>query len=106
VCREALTRVRAKGVRVRLLVPTLLYPVAEEVYREFFHGARGGLVVEQSYQGQLYRVLRMFIDVPAGVVSLARPGANPFVPAEVVARLRDLAVALQRVPGDAHHPAE
>ena len=106
VCREALARVRAKGIRVRLLVPKLLYPVAEEIYREFFHGVRGGLVVEQSYQGQLYRVLRMFVDVPAGVVSLARPGANPFVPAELVVRVRDLAVALQRVPGDTRQTAE
>jgi 2-oxoglutarate ferredoxin oxidoreductase subunit alpha len=106
VCREALARVRAKGVRVRLLVPTLLYPVAEEVYREFFHGVHGGLVIEQSYQGQLYRVLRMFVDLPPGVASLARPGANPFVPAEIVARLRELAVALQRVPGDSRQSAE
>jgi 2-oxoglutarate ferredoxin oxidoreductase subunit alpha len=106
VCREALARARAKGVRVRLLVPKLLYPVAEEVYREFLHGARGGLVVEQSYQGQLYRILRMFVDVPPGVASLARPGANPFAPAEIVGRLRDLAVGLQRVPGDTRESAE
>jgi len=106
VCREALIRVRAKGVRVRFLVPRLLYPVAEGIYRDFFHGARGGLVVEQSYQGQLYRLLRMFVDVPAGVESLARPGANPFVPAELVARLRDLAIGLQRVPSDARLPPE
>jgi 2-oxoglutarate ferredoxin oxidoreductase subunit alpha len=106
VCREALARVRAKGVRVRLLVPKLLYPVAEEVYREFFAGARGGLVVEQSYQGQLYRILRMFLDVPAGVVSLARTGANPFVPAELVARLRDIAMTLQRTSGEAMQPME
>jgi 2-oxoglutarate ferredoxin oxidoreductase subunit alpha len=106
VCREAVGRARAKGVRVRLLVPKLLYPVAEEVYREFFDGARGGLVVEQSYQGQLYRILRMFLDLPAGVVSLARPAANPFVPAELVARLRDLALTLQRAAGDAARPVE
>jgi 2-oxoglutarate ferredoxin oxidoreductase subunit alpha len=63
-------------------------------------------VVEQSYQGQLHRVLRMFVDVPPGVVSLARPGANPFVPAEIVTRLRDLAVALQRIPSDSRESAE
>jgi 2-oxoglutarate ferredoxin oxidoreductase subunit alpha len=106
VCREALAQARASGVRVRLLVPRLLYPVAEDVYGEFLHGARGGLVVEQSYQGQLHRILRMFLDVPAGVVSLARTAANPFRPTEIAARLHDLSVALQRVPGDARHPAE
>jgi 2-oxoglutarate ferredoxin oxidoreductase subunit alpha len=106
VCREALARVRAKGVRVRFLVPKLIYPVAEEVYREFLQGARGGLIVEQSYQGQLYRILRMFLDVPPGVVSLARPGANPFVPAELVACLRDLAITLQHTSGPARQPVE
>ena len=39
-----------------------------------------GLVVEQSHQGQLYRLLRMFVDVPRGVASLARSGANPITP--------------------------
>lgn len=93
VCREALELARAAGLAVKLLVPRLLYPVAETVYREFFASARAGLVVEQSHQGQLYRILRMFVDVPSGVVSLARSGANPFRPAEIVTRLRELAAA-------------
>jgi 2-oxoglutarate ferredoxin oxidoreductase subunit alpha len=91
VCREAFDLARHDGLAVKLLVPHLLYPVAGEVYREFFASARAGLVVEQSHQGQLYRILRMFVDVPAGVVPLARSGANPFRPAEIVARLRDIA---------------
>jgi hypothetical protein len=48
----------------------------------------------------------MFVDVPPGVSSLARPGANPFVPAEIVSRLCDLAAALQRIPGDSRQAAE
>ena len=91
VCREALELARAEGLAAKLLVPHLLYPVAEDVYREFFASARAGLVVEQSHQGQLYRILRMFVDVPTGVVSLARSGAHPFRPEEVVARLREIA---------------
>jgi 2-oxoglutarate/2-oxoacid ferredoxin oxidoreductase subunit alpha len=90
VCREAFELARAEGLAVRLLVPHLLFPVAEAIYREFLAPARAGLVVEQSYQGQLYRLLRMYLDLPPGVVSLARPGANPFRPAEVVAHLREL----------------
>jgi 2-oxoglutarate ferredoxin oxidoreductase subunit alpha len=96
VAREALTAARAEGVDVKLLVPRLLYPVAEEVYREFFETVQAGLVVEQSHQGQLFRLLRMFVDVPSGVSSLARSGANPFTPDEVVERLRQKALALQR----------
>jgi 2-oxoglutarate ferredoxin oxidoreductase subunit alpha len=91
ICREAVGLARAEGIAVKLLVPHLLYPVAEAIYREFFASVRAGLVVEQSHQGQLYRILRMFVDVPPGVVSLARSGANPLRPEDVVARLREIA---------------
>jgi 2-oxoglutarate/2-oxoacid ferredoxin oxidoreductase subunit alpha len=93
--REALRLARQEGIRAKLLVPKLLYPVAEEVYAEFFRGVVGGLVVEQSHQGQLYRVLRMFVDVPSGVVPLARSGSLPILPASIVERLRGLVRALQ-----------
>lgn len=91
VCREALEILRTEGVRAKLLVPWLLYPVVGDVYRSFLDGVRAGLVVEQSYQGQLYRVLRMDVDLPAGVRSFARSGANPFQPREIVQRLREIA---------------
>ena len=44
------------------------------------HAVRAGLVVEQSHQGQLYRILRMFVDVPAGVRVAGAPRRQP-VPA-------------------------
>jgi 2-oxoglutarate ferredoxin oxidoreductase subunit alpha len=106
VCEEALQRAQEEGLRVKLLVPLLLYPVAEDVYRDFLRGAQAGLVVEQSHQGQLYRLLRMFVELPAGIASFARSGANPFQPAEVVARLREAALALQRVHALALQPQE
>ena len=91
VAREAFALARARSLPVKLLVPYLLYPVAEQVYREFFASVRNGLVLELSHQGQLYRVLRMFVDVPAGVTSFARSGAQPFRADEVLIRLEQLA---------------
>jgi 2-oxoglutarate ferredoxin oxidoreductase subunit alpha len=96
VAREALERAQAEGMKVKLLVPTLLYPVAQEVYREFFATVAAGLVVEQSHQGQLHRLLRMFVDLPAGVQALSRSGASPITAEEVLAALRERALALQR----------
>jgi 2-oxoglutarate ferredoxin oxidoreductase subunit alpha len=93
--RDAVKQARQEGINVKLLVPKLLYPVAEEIYAEFFRGVESGLVVEQSHQGQLYRVLRMFVDVPRGVVPLARSGSVPILPALIVERLRGLVRALQ-----------
>jgi 2-oxoglutarate ferredoxin oxidoreductase subunit alpha len=100
VCREAYQRAIDEGLRVKLLVPWLLYPVAEEIYREFFFSVRTGYVVEQSHQGQLYRVLRMFTDVPAGVISFCRSGANPIQPREVLGLMRAAALNSQRPPAE------
>jgi len=100
VCREALGLVRASGMRAKLLVPYLLWPIAEEVYNEFFASVRVGLVVELSHQGQLHRMLRMFVDVPRGVRPMTRSGANPFQPVEVVNKLTQAALGLQRQVSD------
>ncbi len=98
VCREAFTRAKDQGLDVKLMVPQLLYPIAEEIFKDFFASVKSGLVVELSFQGQLYRMLRMFVDVPSGVTSFCRSGANPIQPREIVAQLHAAAVALQ-------HPA-
>jgi len=94
--REALEIARAEGIQAKLLIPKLVYPVAEEVYADFFRGVQGGLVVEQSHQGQLYRVVRMFVNMPAGVQPLARSGSNPILPASIVQRLKKIVLGLQR----------
>jgi len=95
VAREAVRLAQQEGIDVKLLVPKLLYPVAEEVYADFLKGVEGGLVVEQSHQGQLYRVLRMFVDLPRGLEPLARSGSVPILAASIVERLRGQVLALQ-----------
>jgi 2-oxoglutarate ferredoxin oxidoreductase subunit alpha len=100
VALEAFRIARRDGVNVKLLVPKLLYPIPEDIYQDFFASVKRGIVLEQSHQGQFYRVLRMFVDVPHGVASMARSGSNPFAPKEVAARLREMARELHhaRVP--------
>lgn len=95
VAREALRLAQAEGLHAKLLVPKLLYPVAEQVYQDFFASVRRGLFIEQSFQAQLYRVVRMYVDVPALVKPLAKSGSNPIQPTEVLERLREMVVALQ-----------
>ena len=105
VAREARRLAETRGLRVKLLVPTLLYPVADEVYREFFASVQRGLVIEQSHQGQLYRLLRMFVDVPAGVEPMCKSGSNPITPGEVWGRIKDIALRLQRTKEREQEPA-
>lgn len=96
IAREALHIAEQQGMNVKLLIPLLLYPVAEQIYADFFSGVRKGLVVEQSHQGQLYRILRMFVDVPSGIESFCKSGANPILVSELVERLRSMVIDLQR----------
>lgn len=91
VALEAVRAARAQGVDVKLLIPKLLYPVAEEVYQDFFASLRHCLVVEQSHQGQLHRIIRMWVNVPANFTAMAKSGANPITPHEVLQKIRQLA---------------
>jgi 2-oxoglutarate ferredoxin oxidoreductase subunit alpha len=96
VAEEARQAAAAGGLGVKLLVPKLLYPVAEEVFQDFFASVERGLIIEQSHQAQLYRLIRMFVDTPPGLERLSRAGANPITPAEVLDRIRTMALSLQR----------
>jgi 2-oxoglutarate ferredoxin oxidoreductase subunit alpha len=100
VAREAMQFAKLRGLKVKLLVPILVYPVAEEIYNDFFAGVKRGLVIEQSHQGQLYRILRMFVNVPPGVESYCRSGANPIPAKKIVDRLQSMVLNLhqQRIP--------
>jgi 2-oxoglutarate ferredoxin oxidoreductase subunit alpha len=95
VAREALRLAQAEGLQVKLLVPRLLYPVAEPVYQDFFASVQRGLFIEQSYQAQLYRIVRMNVDLPAHVKPFAKSGSNPILPSEVLEKLREMVVAIQ-----------
>jgi len=96
ICREALALAKADGLNVKLLVPYLLYPVAEGTYRDFFASVQKGFIIEQTHLAQFHKVLRMHLDLPKGVKSMARSGANPFLPGEIVAALHRLISELQR----------
>jgi 2-oxoglutarate ferredoxin oxidoreductase subunit alpha len=90
VAREMLRLAGAEGIHAKLLVPKLLYPVNEQVYQDFFASVTRGLFIEQSFQGQLYRLIRMYVNLPPQVQSYAKCGSNPFQPAEVLEHLREL----------------
>ncbi|OQB91583.1 MAG: 2-ketoisovalerate ferredoxin reductase [Verrucomicrobia bacterium ADurb.Bin122] len=91
VALESLRAARAEGIQAKVLIPRLLYPVAEQVYQEFFASLKKCLVVEQSHQGQLHKIIRMWVNTPASFEALAKSGANPIDPALVLQALRQMA---------------
>jgi 2-oxoglutarate ferredoxin oxidoreductase subunit alpha len=90
---EAVRKARADGLKVKALVPKLIYPVIEDIYREFFVSLSHCLVVEQSHQGQLHKIIRMWVDVPKDFASYAKSGANPIAPEDLIQKIHALAKA-------------
>ena len=52
--REAMQQLLDEGIDVKLLVPRLLFPVAEAIYEDFFASVRLGLVVEHRSRGSSF----------------------------------------------------
>ena len=91
--REALNRVRADGIDVRLIAPRLLAPVLPERMGEALAGVERLLVVEQSHSGQFLNFLRAHYTLPGAgpdaVRHLCRPGPLTFRPSEIENTLRE-----------------
>ena len=81
--REAIARLAARGVSVRLLVLRLLAPAQPERFERALDGVARVLVVEQNHGAQLYRYLRSIYDLPGKPASFHRPGPLPLRPAEL-----------------------
>ncbi|MBK9134666.1 MAG: 2-oxoacid:acceptor oxidoreductase subunit alpha [Betaproteobacteria bacterium] len=93
--REALARLAAEGLPLRLIALRLLAPLQPEVVERALAGVREVLVVEQNHGGQLLRYLRSRLDLPGRPRGLHRPGPLPFRPGELAVALADWARAVQ-----------
>ena len=81
--REALGRVRAQGIAVRLIALRLLAPAQPGPFAAALEGVERVMVVEQNHGGQLYRYLRSIYDLPGKPASFHRPGPLPLRPGEL-----------------------
>ena len=83
VAREALSRLAARGVTVKLVALRLLAPALPEKLEQALEGVRRVLVVEQNHSAQLFRYLRAMYDLPGKPASFHRPGPLPMRPGEL-----------------------
>ena len=89
--REALARVAATGVNVRLIALRLLAPAQPERLASALSGVTRVLVVEQNHGGQLHRYVRSVYDLPGKPASFRRPGPLPLRPGELATAITDWA---------------
>ncbi len=81
--REALGRIAARGVALRLITLRLIAPLQTAALDTALAGVRQVLVVEQNHGGQLLRYLRSRADLPGRPSGLHRPGPLPLRPGEL-----------------------
>ncbi len=81
--REAVARVAAQGVRVKLIALRLLAPAQPEQLAKALAGVTRVIVVEQNHGAQLLRYLRSMYDLPGRPASFHRPGPLPLRPADL-----------------------
>ncbi len=94
--REAIARLSADGIAVRMIALRLLAPLRIDALDAALAGVDHVLVVEQNHGGQLYRYLRAMADLPGRPRGFHRPGPLPLRPGELVAAIRDWIDATQR----------
>ncbi len=90
--REAVEAAAEQGLKVKAVVPQLIYPLPEKVLDEALQGVKRAVVIELSYGAQFYRFLRAYYDgLPAETYSYARGGANPLLVSEVLEQIQKYA---------------
>lgn len=82
--REALQRLSARGIDIRLIALRLLLPAQPQALAAALVGVERILVAEQSHSGQFYRFLRAHYDLPCHIETLHRPGPLIIRPGEIV----------------------
>ncbi|MCK5687858.1 2-oxoacid:acceptor oxidoreductase subunit alpha [Myxococcota bacterium] len=85
--KEALEMLRAKGHKIKMLVPLLISPLPLDAINGFLDGVDRLAVIELNYQKQLARYMRMEIDLPKSTFNINRSGGAVWQPQELVDRI-------------------
>jgi 2-oxoglutarate ferredoxin oxidoreductase subunit alpha len=90
--REAVQRLRDRGLAIRLIAVRLLSPAQPERMAAALAGVQRAVVVEHNHSGQYFRLLRADYDWDVELSPCHQPGPLPLRPGDLAERIR------------AHHP--
>ncbi|OIO57811.1 MAG: 2-oxoacid:acceptor oxidoreductase subunit alpha [Alphaproteobacteria bacterium CG_4_10_14_0_2_um_filter_63_37] len=88
IAKEAVLRLRAKGKKVSLLCPKLLWPVNVEVIEAFANSVGKVVIPEANVQGQYASLLKMQTSIKPVQINIYR--GEPFIPAEIESAIEEL----------------
>jgi 2-oxoglutarate ferredoxin oxidoreductase subunit alpha len=88
--KEAVQKLNAAGVKVKAVVPQVLYPIPKASFEKFAAGIERALVVELSHSAQFLRYLRAFLDLPCELIPVNRAGGFPWSVREITTRVLEV----------------
>ena len=94
--KEAVLLLNAEGIKVKALVPQILYPIPQRSLETFAKGIERALVVELSHSAQFLRYLRAFLDLPCELIPVNRAGGYPWSVREITTRVREIVASRDR----------
>ncbi len=91
ITKEAVQRLRKKGIKVAALYPKLVYPLPRKAIEKVAEMSDILLVPEANYLGHLAKFIEMFSDVPQNkIVQYNIYRGEPFIPAEIEQKVEEL----------------
>lgn len=88
VVKEAVLRLKAKGLKVAALYPKMLWPLPVKAIESFAASVNKVLVPEANYQGQLADLIRSRTTVVPVKYNVYR--GEPFIPAEIEKKVEEI----------------
>ncbi len=85
----AIKRAEEDGIKVKGLIPEMLYPMNYEVFEKFLNGLDTLIIPELSYSAQFYKLLRINFDLPKNTVRVKRAGGVPFYVDEIYSKIKE-----------------
>lgn len=85
--REAVQRLRDKGLKIKLIAVRLITPIQTEKMAQALAGVKRVLVIELNHSGQFYHFLKGHYDITAEVEAFNRPSPLLIRPGEIVAKI-------------------
>lgn len=83
VVMEVLEELNKNGMKVKALIPKVLYPVPEADIKNFISSLKKILVIEMSYSKQFYHYLKANADLPKEAKLYKHSGGAPFSVKEI-----------------------
>ncbi len=87
---ETIERLEKEGIKVKGLVPEMLYPLNFKVFEDFLEGIDTLFIPEISFSAQFYKLLKMTFDLPKNTIRIKRAGGVPFYVEEIYSKIKEV----------------